>query len=205
MRGQNNSPSKPTESSTTSGSINVESNVPLLPPADSQSPHNISFRKKLGSSIFRGLFNRSRSTSPNANHAMQASPTSSSPNSSQSEKTRLSSERRSGSIATKSQLSIASPPLPNQSDGIKSTHDRIRDPDLANRTESEALGTTAVSGGDPDRFQVRNTVLRTAYNGFNQLLNIAVESSDAFPPLKSLLGGLRSVLRASEVSSQPKR
>lgn len=44
--------------------------------------------------------------------------------------------------------------------------------------------------------------LRTAYNGFKMILEVAAESAEAFPLLKSVLGGLRAVLKASEASSQ---
>lgn len=47
----------------------------------------------------------------------------------------------------------------------------------------------------------RKDALRTAYNGFNQILNIAAESADAFPPLKSVLGGLRATIKVFEVGS----
>jgi hypothetical protein len=39
-----------------------------------------------------------------------------------------------------------------------------------------------------------------AVNGLKQALDLATESADAFAPLKSVLGGLRIILRGCEVS-----
>lgn len=63
----------------------------------------------------------------------------------------------------------------------------------------EDVGAPAISEGTA-RGLSRKDVLRTAYNGFKQILDIAAESADVFPPLKSVLGGLRATIKALEVS-----
>jgi hypothetical protein len=45
------------------------------------------------------------------------------------------------------------------------------------------------------------SIVQSAINAGKKVLEIATESSDAFPPLKSALGGIRAMIRTCEVST----
>jgi hypothetical protein len=77
--------------------------------------------------------------------------------------------------------------------------DHHESPNVQPAPHSEATAPPVVEEGPREKSWRDN--LRTAYNGFSQVLNIAAESSDVFPPLKSVLGGVRAVLKAAEVRS----
>lgn len=101
---------------------------------------------------------------------------------------------------------LSSPPMPEASVSVHSPPSTPaivveEAPDAVIGGKSEVVGVFPVTEKGHQEGSWKDN-LRTAYNGFNQVLNIAAESSDVFPPLKSVLGGLRATIKAFEVSSK---
>jgi hypothetical protein len=185
-----------------------ESGTFLAPPGGGRSPPGRSFRERL-SSFFHGGSNNSSliahatqdsnaSTSPVPDFESERIQTIGSPNTPDRPKSSgLPTDipppltpRRSSITITKSIHSHISPAVED--------HDESPEIQLAPRSDATDMPPVVEEG--PRETSWKDT-LRTAYNGFSQVLNIAAESSDAFPPLKSVLGGVRAVLKAAEVSS----
>jgi hypothetical protein len=63
-----------------------------------------------------------------------------------------------------------------------------------------ATSDTPAVAKDVNKDRSWKDVGQTAVNGLKQALDLAAQSADACPPLKSVLGGLRAILRNCEVS-----
>lgn len=197
---------------TTSRLIGAESTTSTssLDPNGDGRPHSPkpSLREKSGS-FLRELFGRSRN---NSSTSLPDVTSDNSPSALTIAATGIQSgaalhHTLSDPIATSSQLPkiiISSPTPPEESRSVETLPSPIsataqKDQKTLNFDRNSRVEVPAVSE-EVSQERSRKDILRTAYNGFQQILNIAAESSDAFPPLKSVLGGVRSVLKASEVS-----
>jgi hypothetical protein len=176
-----------------------------------------SFRKRL-SSFIRGVSNRSRNASPTPPLTPQDPNASNSPvpvpREFESERVQMIAPPDTLHRTKSNPIAVSSGP-PTSTTDISPSRPRITEslhshisPTIIIHDESlgvqlspgsEATDTLVVGEGPRERTWKDN--LRTAYNGFSQVLNIAAESSDVFPPLKSVLGGVRAVLKAVEVRS----